>query len=591
MGRSYALLGLLSLVLILFLTWTMGGMAQPPVVTLLTDPFLQLPSPDSVHVVWFTEFKGDRHTVAYGDRLQQTVAATTTQLSHTQEDARSRVGSQTEDGQLYQQPTPRPIWRHEATVTGLQPGDRVNYRVSSQVKGQRPVQSEVFTLAPLPAAGMPLKILLTSDHQMMPMVAANLQKVAETVGRVDAVFMAGDLINIPDRASEWFDDNRGGAFFPCLQGRASYDLEKQGTQTRYRGGQLIQHAPLFPAIGNHEVMGRRLATDSLNEQYNDPVPRAIAAQRYAQTFTPNPARAPAKANWIKDHSFNTDTYDEIFTLPEGPPGEHHYYAVTIGDVRLVSLYATRIWRSPKQAADIRGRYQERQQDLATPEQWGYGQHIFEPIDRESAQYRWLTQEVSSDAFQDAKYKVVMFHHPAHTLGGNIVPAFTDPVQTITQNSAGKPQAVQYEYPLDQDYLIRDVEPLLEQAGVQLVVNGHSHIWNRFIGSGGIHYLETSNVGNTYGAYVGEQRRPVPEGYRETYVATGDPNGLEPVVPTIAPFQDDDQQPLPYVTSNDITVFSVLDTGTGTVSSYAFDTQQPTAEVVKFDQFSLELSGS
>ena len=50
------------------------------------------------------------------------------------------------------------------------------------------------------------------------MVAANLQKVVETIGKIDAVFFAGDLVNIPERASEWFDDKRGGAFFPCLQG-------------------------------------------------------------------------------------------------------------------------------------------------------------------------------------------------------------------------------------------------------------------------------------------------------------------------------------------------------------------------------------
>ena len=50
------------------------------------------------------------------------------------------------------------------------------------------------------------------------MTPANLQKVVETVGRVDAVFFAGDLVNIPDRASEWFDDARGLAFFPWLTG-------------------------------------------------------------------------------------------------------------------------------------------------------------------------------------------------------------------------------------------------------------------------------------------------------------------------------------------------------------------------------------
>jgi len=44
-----------------------------------------------------------------------------------------------------------------------------------------------------------LKILLTSDHQLKPMTAANLQKVVETVERVDAVFFVGDLVNVPDR--------------------------------------------------------------------------------------------------------------------------------------------------------------------------------------------------------------------------------------------------------------------------------------------------------------------------------------------------------------------------------------------------------
>ncbi|XGB43853.1 MAG: hypothetical protein LVS60_09325 [Nodosilinea sp. LVE1205-7] len=114
--------------------------------------------------------------------------------------------------------------------------------------------------------------MLTSDHQTMPMTAANLQKVEETIGAVDGVFLAGDLVNVPDRASEWFDDSRGNAFFPCLQGRANYRLEWQGQSTLYRGGAIIQHAPLFTAIGNHEVMGRFSHTASLQDQFNSPAP-------------------------------------------------------------------------------------------------------------------------------------------------------------------------------------------------------------------------------------------------------------------------------------------------------------------------------
>jgi hypothetical protein len=49
---------------------------------------------------------------------------------------------------------------------------------------------------------------------------------------------------------------------------------------------------------------------------------------------------------------------------------------------------------------------------------------------------------------------------------------------------------------------------------------------------------------------------------------------------------DNQQPLPYIASNDITAFSILDTGTGTVSSYRFDTRSSKSDVIKFDEFRL-----
>lgn len=71
-----------------------------------------------------------------------------------------------------------------------------------------------------------------------------------------------------------------------------------------------------------------------------------------------------------------------------------------------------------------------------------------------------------------------------------------------------------------------------------------------------------------------------------YVELGDPNALEPVTPTITPLLGDDDKPLPYIASNEITVFSIFDTGTSTVSSYRFDTRQPESEVIKFDEFKL-----
>jgi hypothetical protein len=229
--------------------------------TLLTDPFLQLPSADGVRVVWFTEFPGVRHYVTVGNGLDREIDAETTKLSRMAEDAASHLGNQTEVVQSQPGWTPRAVWRHEASLFDLTPGRRVPYRVTSVDQGGAEVTSREFSLAPLPPSGQRLRVLLTSDHQLLPMTPINLQMVDEVIGRVDAVFHAGDMQNVPDRASEWFDDRRGCAFFPAMQGRAISIVaceEGEGPASRltYRGGEIIQHAPLFTVIGNHDVMGR-----------------------------------------------------------------------------------------------------------------------------------------------------------------------------------------------------------------------------------------------------------------------------------------------------------------------------------------------
>lgn len=585
--KSYVILVILavSLVLICSNLLEVRSFEQPIMNSapqLLSDPFLQLPTETTVNVVWFTEFAGTEHKVFYGKNFEQSAIATTTKLSRTREDQDSKIKIENP----YQQPTPRNIWRHEATVRDLKEGDRLPYRITSTTEDQQTVTSREFSLASKPPAKTPLKILLTSDHQLKPMTAANLQKVVETAGRVDAVFFAGDMVNVPDRASEWFDDSRGCAFFPCLQGRGSYELSKNDTKTTYTGGEIIQHAPLFSTIGNHEVMGRYAHSDSLDGEFDDAVPRAIAKARL-QDASDCAARCAQRNRTVKDHSFNTDTYEEIFTLPKSESGGKTYYALSFGDIRLVVLYATNIWRYPRLDGKLKGKYREREQDLNRPENWGYGQHIFEAIAPGSPQYDWLQKELNSPEFQQAKFKIVMLHHPPHSLGGNIVPAYTDPVQSIERHEDGTIKAVRYEYPQDADYLIRDVVPLLEAANVQLVFYGHSHLWNRFVSSSGTHYLETSNVGNSYGAHVGENKRPVPVGYQENYAAIEDPNGREPIMPTIAPFSDDNGKPMPYIASNDITVFSIFDTASSLITSYAFDTQEPNSKVIKFDEFQLK----
>jgi hypothetical protein len=98
------------------------------------------------------------------------------------------------------------------------------------------------------------------------------------------------------------------------------------------------------------------------------------------------------------------------------------------------------------------------------------------------------------------------------------------------------------------------------------------------------------VGNSYGAAWGKRERDIPKQYQEDfpqdYIASGNPNGLTPITPTISPLLGEDGQPLPYIASNQFTIFTIFDTGTGTVSSYRFDTTSPNSPVTKFDEFSL-----
>lgn len=531
---------------------------------LLCEPYLLDPRPDGVRVVWHTEEPGARQVVLLGDRVAgmperaaraaatggqesgagwRRVEAVTMALSRMREDADSVL-----PGRAYPAAARRPVHRHLATVDGL-PAGRTPYRVVSVGDDGTAAVTATYSLAPAVAPGLPARLLLTSDHQLRPMTTANLAKVAETVGvEFDGVLMAGDMVNVPDRASEWFDSDRGPAFFAAMTGRASQTIAGH----TYRGAPILQHTPIFPTLGNHEVMGRWSDTAGLDSQFHGAQPGA----------------------------WDVTTYTELFPLPASPEGGPRWWSRTIGDVHVIALFATLVWRPP--GPEGRSKYQEAPGDLAHPERWGYGQFVLEPVAGGSAQFRWLERELASPA---ARFRVVMFHHPSHGIGDHSVPPYADPVQTVRRDATtGAVTAVTYDYPLVGDHILRDLEPLFDSAGVHLVLNGHSHLWNRFRSAAGVNWLETSNVGNSYGAYdvTSGRERDVPAGY----VRQGDPGGLTPITPTVAPLTDPAGSPLPYVSSDDITAFSILDSAAGSVRSYRFDTRDPAAPVVLFDEFPL-----
>ncbi|WP_448540238.1 metallophosphoesterase [Roseiflexus sp.] len=665
---------LLALYMLALAMTPQGLAAQTTGPRLLTDPFLQLPTATTVRVVWFTEFEGQRHFISYGEGLRHTAEATTMRMTRMYEDASSRILGRPSPSRV----TERPIWRHEAIATGLIPNVRVPYTVTSIDDTGNSVTSRQFTLQPLPTPGTPMKILLTSDQQNRLMSPANFQKVIETVGRVDAVFFAGDFVDEPSRASEWFDRfdpnwrnvnnpanpgydpnrpaffNARPAFFPSLQGK----YREIFPEFPYTGGEILQHAPLFGAIGNHEAPGRwrpnaeftlngRTQVANLSFMDNDPQPRWFAEIRYEQLKRSDPNFNPTndpvfREQWITDNSYNFTSYFEVWTLPDDGPAGESYYAYKIGDVFVISMNVSRVWRTwnlqegPTSARfSPRGKYTEFSSELNNPGEWGFGDMWFETYDSTSDQYAWLVRQLESPAFKSSKYRIVLAHQTVFGLGDNSVPVMSNPETTIIYNDGGVSREktfvwpvsyevweseiqplvdaraiteIRIEYPLEKDVWRNQIEPLLLEHGVQMVHNAHSHVWNRTIVEGAdgrqVHYIETSNVGNSFGAYLpgwkdsrvpwatsfwNEVTGPNPRWNPANYPRAGDPHNRAPVMPTLFnPMREMEgtDRDWPFVDSNNVTVFTIFDTATGAVSSYAFDTRKPDSAVVKFDEFFL-----
>jgi len=618
---------------------------------ILSDPMLQNPGPDSVRVVWFSEIGDGAHMVRAGAGLRQSFPATTTAMSNMLEDSGSQVFQRITSGLTT--PQRRTVYRHEALVAGLTPGVRVPYVAISEQSG-RAFRSGEYTLQPLPAPGQPLRILLTSDQQNNPMSAANFQKVQETIGRVDAVLFPGDFVSQPNRASEWFDriSLSNPSFFQALQGT----MRRWNPGSVYRGGEILQHAPLFGCLGNHEYPGRwrldprtnnprNTGPVTINGMDNDPQPRWYAELRYEELKSEiNPGNDPAlREKWIEDNSFEWTTYREMWSLPEGPEGKA-YWATRFGDVFIISLDANRIWRTWN--ANQRGKFTEQvpagtTQVTQNTDEWGFGDFTFRPFARGSRQYQWLEQVLASEACRTAKYRVVISHQTMAGLGDNAVPVLADarvtveltdgrligpfraaewPARWAEVKRAVDVNAVRYlryEYPLADDLWRNDIEPLLIANDVRLVHTGHSHLWNRCT-VGELNYLETANVGNSFGAMFfpsAQQGVSASQGPRGTqpgntawrnatltggprttlqwnpadYPTSGEPHGRQMMMPTLLnPMREIEGRPqdLPFVASNLLTAFAILDTATGLVSSYVFDTRDETSPIRKFDEFSI-----
>ncbi len=641
----------IDLFLVITAAWTTGvregepitpfDPGRPATLSLLTEPYLQLPTESTVTVAWFTDFVGTEHAVVYGEYLENTVRAVTTRMSRSFEDHQSDLFDAAGE-RLYDSFTERGVWRHEAIVTGLEPGERVSYYVTS-TDGSEVGRSHVYTLQANPRPGTPLTIVLTSDQQNRAMSPGTFQKLVETVGIPDAVLFAGDFVDNPHRASEWFDrrNEERPAFFPSLQGT----FRTLFPDHPYTGGAVLQYAPVFGTIGNHETPGRfaKHAEDQagIGPVDGDPQPRWYAEYRYerevaAENIIPpaDPERAVLfREQYIRDRSYEHTAYFEMWNHPEDAPQGESYWANRFGDVFIISMHVNRVWRhwNPNR----RGKFSEAPEHLNDPDEWGFGDMFFEYYGVGTEQYEWLVDVLESEEFREARYRIVMGHQTMFGLGDNALPVMTDPVATITYlDESGDEQTIErvwpadagtfqrdivplvereaivdiyYEYPVANDIWLNDIEPLLLDHGVHLVHTGHSHLWNR-TRIGDLHYIETSNYGNSFGVgyrddHVETRRAPwarfpgdeggKPGPVRENYPRFGDAHDRRPLYPTVLNPElhfGESEVEVPYVSSNEIGVFTVLDTEAGTVRSYAYDWNDPEGEVMLFDEFSLLSKG-
>lgn len=639
------------------LGWAMPGWQAPGVARhsgvpvteragrgILTDPYLQAPGADRVHVHWLSGIAAGRHVVlvgAPGDAATdgpppaaRRIPADTTPITRLFDDGASPIP--TPSGAAEQQV----IYRHAARIDGLAPGARYPYWISSISADGRTELRGPFTLGPSPPVDAPVTLLLTSDFQQKPNALAAYQRAAEILPDLDGVLFAGDLVQHPRRASDWVSGHVAGAraadprpaFFDALQGRYRDVLP----DAPFAGGALLQSAPLFPAVGNHEVSGRfRLnapvpgtdRTIDIAAMYNDQQPRWFAARDHPPDAVP-------------DASHDFETYRALFRDPVNGDPDAGYYATRIGEVFAVTLNVSRIWRRPVAGHPrLSGRYDEGQAVLGDTDRWGFGEFLLDRIDADAPQVAWLRAMLDSAAARGAAYRVVMLHQSAFGLGANSVPVLADPVWTLEATSpdgariakrlefppdpaarralfdaevaplVGHLTALRYDYPRGGDLFATVLEPVLRAGGVDLVLAGHSHIWNRFR-SGDMHLLETSNAGDCYGAFwTGPDGQPwqgrlrddaprhqpfwdeVAAGLRDPrdYPRTGDPQGRTPIMPTLFnPMLDDADSdlPVPFVCSDRLSVFSVLDSAAGMVRSYVVDTADPDAPAREFDRFSL-----
>ena len=112
---------------------------------------------------------------------------------------------------------------------------------------------------------------------------------------------------------------------------------------------------------------------------------------------------------------------------------------------------------------------------------------------------------------------------------------------------------------------------------------------------GAYYIDstgsyTADVRASYSDFWEDVNSAAPRWDIENYPPNGDPQDRVMSFPTLfspMSMENESYPNLPFVTSNNLSVFSVLDTQSGSVKSYVFDPSDLNSEVILFDEFLLD----
>jgi 3',5'-cyclic AMP phosphodiesterase CpdA len=331
----------------------------PPRDGFVLTPFLQNPQQDSMTIVWFSKRMASGRL-----ELMTEEAGSSGDLQHvtSRAVAAPSLYYHTYEFESFGRDKPRAaLYRHEVTLSGLQPGQSYQYSVQQGVEdaggqfqmrlGSDPVRFIVYgdsetepestgkhTLWPSYDGGAPQRRYSVDQTTGY---AANLAAIANR--KPDFVAIAGDLVESGGEQRDWDEFWRHNA-------------------------QLAANTPIFPALGNHEYYGGPKTLGG----YSD------AASR----------RAIAK-------------YRTYFALPDadGANGssQKHYYATSHGPLTLIVL-DTNNGMLHHSANDTNWRSQ-----AATA--WN----------DESGQLAWLRRQLAR-AQRESAFTFVMFHQAPYSSG-------------------------------------------------------------------------------------------------------------------------------------------------------------------------------